>query len=170
MSLTEVLQPAERIDAADFRALMAQVPTSVAVVAGMDGGHPVGLTVGTFVSVSLEPALVSVCVARTSESWPRIAPTERFSLSVLATDQQDVCAAFSAKGPDKFAAVDWELGHHGMPWVRGSVAHLDCAVEAEIVAGDHLVVVGRVLTLADGAGRSAMVFHQRRLGGVRHDD
>lgn len=167
--MVELLELDEAIDSTDFRELMAKVPTSVSVVAGIDGGHPVGLTVGTFVSVSLEPPLVSVCVAKTSQSWPRIVPTGLFSLSVLAAGQQDVCAAFSAKGPDKFAMVDWETSPCGLPWVSGSVAHLDCSVEAEIEAGDHLIVVGRALELSHGAEHAPMVFHERRLRGVRHD-
>lgn len=167
--MVELLELGEAIDSTDFRELMAKVPTSVAVVAGIDGGHPVGLTVGTFASVSLGPPLVSVCVAKTSQSWPRIVPAGLFSLSVLAAGQQDVCAAFATKGPDKFDAVDWEASRRGLPWIRGSVVHLDCALETEIEAGDHLIVVGRVLELSHGEEEAPMVFHQRRLVGVRHD-
>lgn len=167
--MVDLWEMSEAIDSGDFRDLMARVPTSVAVVAGMDGEQPVGLTVATFVSVSLQPALISVCVAKTSQSWPRIAPSQLFSLSVLSAAQNDVCSAFSVTGPDKFAAVDWKVSARGLPWVCGSVAHLDCAIEAEIEAGDHLIVLGRVLQLNHGEDDGPMVFHQRRLGGVRHD-
>lgn len=167
--MTDLLELDEAIAAVDFREVMAKVPTSVAVVAGLDAGHPVGLTVGTFASVSLDPPLISVCVAKTSQSWPQIRPSGLFALSVLADGQHEVCASFSAKGPDKFSSVDWEASRRGLPWVHGSVAHLDCAVETEIEAGDHLIVIGRVLELNHGDQDTPMVFHARRLGGVRHD-
>jgi 3-hydroxy-9,10-secoandrosta-1,3,5(10)-triene-9,17-dione monooxygenase reductase component len=169
MRMLELVALGETIAPADFRELMAKVPTSVAVVAGMDDGHPVGLTVGTLASVSLEPPLISIAVARTSESWPRIAPSGVFSVSVLSAEQRHVCAAFSEKGPDKFAAIDWETSYRGQPWIRGSVAHLDCAVDTVIEAGDHVIVLGRVLELAHGEEDAPMVFHRRGLGGVRHD-
>ena len=168
MSMTRLLELGESIDVREFRALMARVPTSVAVVAGNDAGHPVGLTVGTFTSVSLDPPLVSVCVARTSQSWPRIAPSGLFSLSVLAADQGDVCAAFAATGPDKFATVSWQPSRRELPWVSGSVAHLDCAVDTVVEAGDHLLVLGRVLELSHGAESLPMIFHERQLTSVRH--
>ncbi len=165
-ALTAPEDPDPWIDPAGFRALMARVPTSVAVVAGLDDGVPVGLTVGTFVSVSLDPPLVSFCAGRTSQSWPRIRGGAEFGVSVLAADQHDVCAAFASKAPDKFASIAWSTGERGQPLVDGAVAHLECRVETEVAAGDHTVVIGRVLDLRAGDHDAAMVFHARRLGGV----
>jgi flavin reductase (DIM6/NTAB) family NADH-FMN oxidoreductase RutF len=151
------------IEPADFRALMARVPTSVSVVAGFDEGVPVGLTVGTFVSVSLDPPLVSFCAGRRSESWPRIRPGGEFSVSILAHDQHDVCGALASKERDKFGAIDWSISERGLPIIGGAVAHVECRLETEVPAGDHTIVLGRVLELRAGESDAAMVFHARRL-------
>ena len=151
------------VEAADFRTMMARVPTSVAVVAGLDAGTPVGLTVGTFVSVSLDPPRVSFCAGRRSESWPRIRPGGEFSVSILAHDQHDVCGALASKDRDKFGSIGWSLSERGLPVIDGAVAHVECRLETEVPAGDHTIVLGRVLELRAGESDAAMVFHARRL-------
>ena len=91
-----------------YRDVMGHLPSGVVAVAGIGpGDRPVGLVVGTFQSLSLEPPLVTFSIARTSGSWPKIQPGGRFTASVLAEGQHDVCQALSGRQDDKFATVAW---------------------------------------------------------------
>lgn len=160
-----MLTKTSTIDSRHYRNVMGHVPTSVVVVAGreLDTGQPAGLVVGTFQSLSLDPPLVSFSVARTSSSWPKIRPSGRFSGSVLASGQDAVCRAMSAKHTDKFAGVDWTESVDGNPHICRAHAWIDCETERELEAGDHIIVVARVFRLTAGDGEP-LVFHRGRLG------
>jgi 3-hydroxy-9,10-secoandrosta-1,3,5(10)-triene-9,17-dione monooxygenase reductase component len=137
------------IDPMLFRQVLGHLPTGVTVVATVEGGHPVGLAVGSFFSVSLEPPLVGFCVATNSSTWPAIERTSRFAVSVLADDQVDVCLRLATKASDKFEGLAWSpCPVTGSPLVDGAVAHIDCGLEQVHSGGDHWIVVGRVGYLA----------------------
>jgi 3-hydroxy-9,10-secoandrosta-1,3,5(10)-triene-9,17-dione monooxygenase reductase component len=119
----------------------------VTVVTGVAAGHAVGLAVNSFTSVSLEPALVAFCVATRSATWPRLRPAGAFCVNILAEDQEVLSRAFAAHGSDRFEGVGWRASPSGAPILAGVLAWLDCTVEAEHPAGDHLIVVGRVREL-----------------------
>src|SRR5581483_4777814 len=136
-------------DAARFRQILGCFPTGVTIVTAIEGGRPVGLAVGSFFSVSLDPPLVGFCVMTTSNTWPAIERQRSFGVSILADDQVDVCRRLAGKEPDKFDALSWSPGPvTGSPLIEGAVAHLDCDLEQQHRAGDHWIVVGRVLHLA----------------------
>lgn len=157
-----------RIDPRRYRDVMGHLPTGVVVVAGRrpSTGEPAGLVVGTFQSLSLDPALVTFSVALTSNSWPKIRESGRFSASVLASGQHDVCQRLSSKNPDKFHAVDWHESADGNPRITGAHAWIDCQVHHEFECGDHTVVIARVRRLDAGSGEP-LVFYRGRLGKYR---
>lgn len=160
--------PAPTIEPRHFRDVMGHLPTGVVVVAGREPvtGNPAGLVVGTFQSLSLDPPLVSFSVAASSGSWPKIRPAGRFSASVLADGQNEVCRALSSKRDDKFAAVDWRESADATPQISGAHAWIDCKTVQEIEGGDHRIVIAGVRRLEAGGGEP-MVFHRGRLGGYR---
>lgn len=137
------------IDGERFRHVLGHYPTGVTVVTGTaPSGQPVGLAIGSFASVSLDPPLVSFCPDLSSTSWPLIEESGAFCVNVLADDQQHVCAVFAGKSDDKFADVDWESsGTTGSPRIEGCLAWIDCHIEVAHEAGDHFIVVGRVADL-----------------------
>ncbi|MEU6106464.1 flavin reductase family protein [Streptomyces flaveolus] len=138
----------QHIDADHFRNVLGRFASGVTVVASADeDGRPAGLACQSFASLSLDPPLVLVCVGRTSSSWPKVEAAGRFGISVLAEDQQAVCAALGRRGGDKFAGVDWSLSRNGAVRIDGALAHIDCAVRNVVEAGDHYVVIARVLEL-----------------------
>jgi len=143
-----------------YREVMAHVPTSVAIVAGLIDGKSAGLSVGTFVPVSLEPPLIGFFVARTSKSWPTIHGGGAFCVSVLGDDQEEISARFAVSDTDKFAGVEWRLAPSGQPVVAGSVAWVDCEIDRIIEAGDHIFVLGRVLDMGLEAGQPPLVHHR----------
>jgi flavin reductase (DIM6/NTAB) family NADH-FMN oxidoreductase RutF len=136
------------IGADTFRKVLSHYPTGVSVVTGnsADDG-PVGLVVGTFTSLSLEPALVSFMPAKSSSSWPKIRSSGAFCVNVLGVGQAGVVRQFSAPGGRKFDGVDWRPGPTGSPILDGSVAWVDCRIEQVFDSGDHQIVVGRVVDL-----------------------
>lgn len=137
----------EFIDGRRFREVLGQYPTGVSVVTSISPeGTPIGMAVGSFSSVSLDPPLVAFMPDRSSTTWPKIQARGSFCVNVLAADQEAVCRAFAGKG-DKFSGLDWLPAATGSPILRGAVAWVDCDIEHVFEAGDHFIVIGRVRNL-----------------------
>ncbi|MDO8210200.1 flavin reductase [Conexibacter sp. CPCC 206217] len=147
-------------DAETFRAVLGHLPTGVTVITA---AGPVGMACNSFCSVSLRPALVAFCAATTSSTWPRIQATGRFCVNVMACGHGDLTRAFSRRGVDRFADV---ASHQrlGGPGLDEAVAWIDCEIEAEHRAGDHMIVVGRVIGLEAAAEREPLVFSRGGFG------
>ncbi|WP_067917134.1 flavin reductase family protein [Actinomadura rubrobrunea] len=148
-SASPVTSPVPRavtdIDSARFRSVLGRFATGVVAITGIEaGGRPTGLAANSFTSVSLDPPLVAFCVAHTSTTWPRLRTAPRLCISILAEQQLDVCKQLALKGGDKFAGIDWSASPNGGPVIDGALAWLECSIENEHVAGDHVIVVARV--------------------------
>jgi 3-hydroxy-9,10-secoandrosta-1,3,5(10)-triene-9,17-dione monooxygenase reductase component len=128
-------------------------------------GAPPGLIVGTFSSVSLDPALVGFLPDKSSSTWPRIEQTGHFCVNVLASDQLDVCRQLAGKSADKFAHVPYTVSDHNLPMVTGALATIECRLHSVTDAGDHLFVLGRVLRLEATREADPMLFFRGRYGG-----
>lgn len=152
------------VDAARFRQVLGHFPTGVTVIAAVEEGVPVGLAVGSFTSVSLDPPLVLFCAAHTSTSWPRIRAAGNFCVNVLGDDQEDVCRVFASSAPDKFAGLGWTPTGRGSPRLRGVLAWLDCEMVDVVPEGDHDLVVGRVHDLGVGHEGGPLVFFRGGYG------
>ncbi|MGH9076425.1 MAG: flavin reductase family protein [Acidimicrobiales bacterium] len=157
-----------------FRSVVGHFATGVVVVTGIGGGVPSGFTCQSFSALSLDPPLVFVGPGRSSLSWPRIASSGAFGVSILADDQEALARVFAMSGRDmpgaeKFRGVHWWPGATGAPRLAGAAAWVDCTIEAVHPAGDHYAVVGAVVDLAAGEGRP-LLFHRggfARLGADR---
>ena len=158
------------INADHYRTVMRHLPTGVAAICSTDPltGTQNSMIVGTFSALSIDPALVTFSVTHVSTSWPKIATADRFGISLLAEDQQQVCRALSAKGEDKLRDVNWSESEWGTPLIHGSLAWFDCRIEQQIAAGDHLIVVASVLEMTPGVG-TPLIFHGGRFGSFRED-
>ena len=157
-AMSDVRNPAE------FRRVLGHVPTGVVVVTsiGLDG-EPVGMAVGSFTSVSLDPPLVGFLPARTSSTFPKIQQAGHFCVNVLSADQEDVCRSFARPG-DKFAGIGWTSDGNQAPHLDGAVAWIDCTVESISDAGDHHFVLGRVHDLQVANDLLPLVFFQGGYG------
>ncbi|WP_232523713.1 MULTISPECIES: flavin reductase family protein [Nocardioides] len=139
-----------------FRDVLGRFASGVTVVAGVSNGEPVGMTCQSFSSVSLDPPLVLFIPAKSSRAWPLIQRSGRFCVNFLAADQADLSNIMASRGTDKFADVKWTPAPEtGSPMLEGALAHLDCAIHAVHEAGDHYVVIGRVLDLVADADSDA---------------
>jgi 3-hydroxy-9,10-secoandrosta-1,3,5(10)-triene-9,17-dione monooxygenase reductase component len=152
------------IDEARFRAVLGHFATGVTVVAANHDGQPVGLSVNSFTSVSLDPPLVAFCAAKTSSTWPKIRAGRLFTVNVLAEHQEDVSRVFATRNPDKFRDVRWWPAPSGSPVIEGVLAWIDCHMDAEYEAGDHLIVVGRVNDLDVAAEGRPLLFYRGGYG------
>lgn len=135
-------------DSADFRRILGHYPTGVCAVTAMDEDRPVGMIVGSFTSVSLDPPLVAFFPDRKSSSWPRIEKAKRFCVNVLSEHQRDVCKALSSRAENKFEAIEYRLSNAGLPIIEHALAWIDCDLDAVHEAGDHYIVIGKVHSLA----------------------
>jgi flavin reductase (DIM6/NTAB) family NADH-FMN oxidoreductase RutF len=147
------------VDPRGFREALGQFASGVAVVTTRDReGRPLGLTVSSFCSVSLDPPLVLVCVDAGSETHAAFAESGLFGVSVLAEGQEAVSERFARPGPAKFADIEMMAGQRGTALVPGALAHIECGLAAAHAAGDHTIYVGEVLTLSVRPGRP-LVYH-----------
>jgi len=157
---------AETLDPARFREVLGQYPTGVAVVTGLSkDGEPLGMTVGSFTSVSLSPPLVAFLPAKDSSSWRALREASSgFCVNVLGASQEDVCRQIALRKSDKFDGIDWARSASGNPVIKGCVAFIDCAAEAVHDAGDHYIVIGRVRELDVLASGYPLLFYRGGYG------
>lgn len=154
------------IDSDQFRAVLGNYPTGVAVVTGIDrAGQPLGMVVGTFTSVSLDPPLVAFLPMKTSRTFNSLREASgRFCINILAADQEGICRTLAGPGENKFATVDWHRSPAGNPIVDGAVAWIDCEYANVVDGGDHHIVLGAVKDMGLERDALPLLFFQRGYG------
>ena len=149
-----------------FRDVLGRFASGVTVVTSISSDQPVGLTCQSFMSVSLDPPLVLFSPAKSSRAWPLIQRAGKFCVNFLAADQAELSNTMASRGIDKFAGVGWEPSPEtGSPLLPGTLGYVDCAIHQVHEAGDHYLVIGRVLDLdlTDAPGEPLLFFE----GGYR---
>jgi flavin reductase (DIM6/NTAB) family NADH-FMN oxidoreductase RutF len=136
------------IDPLTFREAMGHFLTgvTVATTTGPEG-EPVGMTANAFTSVSLDPPLVLLCIARSAASFAAMEHADRYAVHILASDQQAISRAFArsaAAGAEKFAEVSWQPAADGLPLLDDFLARIECTITERVTLGDHVGYVGLV--------------------------
>jgi len=146
---------------------MRHYPTGVTVITALvPEVGPVGLTATSFTSVSLEPPLILACIDLTSSSHDRLTLAEAFCVNILSARQVDLAERFSTvPGETRFEGVPWHAGPSGCPVLEGSVAWMECSTEQVHPAGDHSIVLGRVLETSVQGG-APLTFYRGSFGSV----
>ncbi len=158
----EIMAPRNGFDARNFRMALGQFGTGVAIVTARDeAGRPVGMTINSFASVSLEPPLVLWSVQLNSPSSRAFRTAAAFAITVLHADQQDLASRFARTDDTKFDGVAFDNGHRDVPMFRHGVARFECETDARHLAGDHEIIIGRVIAFHHEPG-PALGFHQGR--------
>lgn len=145
--------------AKELRSMFAAFATGVTAVAALADGQPVGLAANSFTSVSLEPALVSVCADLKSTTWPTLRTRPRLGISILAADHEQACLRLASRSGDRFAGLDLRTSADGAVFVEGAAAWMECSLEAGYPAGDHDILLLRVHDIGADAAVAPLVFH-----------
>ena len=135
-----------QIDVVGFRRALSCFATGVAIATTLDdSGEPVGMTISSFSSVSMEPPLVLWSIAHDAHGYDAFINAEHFAVNVLAKGQDELSERFAARGIDKFEGLDCREGLHGSPILPEYAACFECRTVHRYEGGDHKIIVGRVL-------------------------
>lgn len=161
----QIPTPASKIDGTRFREVLGSYPTGVAIVSCMDeNGMPVGMVIGSFTSVSLEPPLIAYLPMKSSRTFARMRGATTFCVNILAADQESICQHFASPVEDKFAGLAWHLSPEGNPVLDGVVGWIDCNYASVTEVGDHYIVLGGVLGMQLERDTAPLLFFQRGYG------
>jgi flavin reductase (DIM6/NTAB) family NADH-FMN oxidoreductase RutF len=153
-------------DATWYREVMGHYPTGVVVVTSTaDDGEPIGMVVGTFASVSLDPPLVSFMPTKTSETFRQLRTVSAYCVNVLAFDQVELCRTIASRRPGKFDSVAWSTSPLGAPMLDDAVAHIHCVPSRSVEAGDHYIVLCEVKAAEVRRPVTPLLFFQGGYGG-----
>lgn len=148
----------------ELRRAMGAFASGVTVVTGLESDEPIGFACQSFASVSLDPPLILFCADHRGRAWPRIRTAGRFTVNVLAEEQQDLCARFGSSRGVKFDGLDWDVSRWGTPSLRDVLLRVHAEVHDVHVAGDHDVVLGRVLEVELLEQEPPMIFYRGGFG------
>ncbi len=155
-------------DARKFRDALGKFVTGVAVVTALnDDGDPIGVTVNSFSSVSLDPPLVLWSLTNKSPNLEAFRNTSHFVINILASDQEHVSNQFARPVQDRFANVDCKTGLGGVPVIAGTLACFECENAWTTEGGDHTVFFGKVIDY-DEADRAPLLFFSGKYGTANH--
>lgn len=161
------------IDPSKYRSVLGHFPTGVTVVTGIVDGVPIGFTIGSFTSVSLDPPLVGFLPMTNSDRWAKIRSTGAFCVNVLGSTQDALCWQFSRSSIEQpFDGVSWTPSPiSGSPIIEGAIAWMDCSIEQVVDAGDHHFVMGLITEydhLHPDGDPQPLVFYRGTLGDFNH--
>ena len=152
-----------------FKAIMGSYPTGVTVVTTTtESGKPVGLTVNSFASVSMDPTLVLFCVDQKAGTLQAFKESQKFAVHVLNEDQKAECFKFAGKDDDKFSDFDWGMTEMGLPVFANAAGVMECKTVREVEAGDHTIFIGEVVSISK-SDKEPMLYFRRKVGGVPQD-
>ena len=150
---------APAVDPAEFRQLLGRFTTGVCILtAHAADGELQGMTANSLSSVSLVPPLVLLSIDHRARMHPTLTTCRAFAVNILSAGQEAVSRRFAAEHPDRFDGVGYHVSPRGLVLLDGALAHLELEREACHEAGDHTIVVGRVMAGAAHDGRPLCYF------------
>ncbi|WOI57337.1 flavin reductase family protein [Palleronia sp. LCG004] len=149
-------------DTRALRQALGRFATGVTVITTGTENGPLGITANSFASVSLDPPLVLWSPAKSSSRFTQFVKSESFAIHVAGDDQADLASAFVRQG-DAFGELDWTEGEDGTPLIEGCLARFHCRTEAVHDAGDHAIVLGRVIAACHREG-APLIFSGGQFG------
>ena len=142
-----------------LRQVFGAHPTGVAAVAAVVDGALVGIAASSFTSVSLDPPLVSICIAHTSSTWPVLRRGTRLGVSILSADQERAGRQLAGASASRFDDLAWRATDDGAVLLDGAAGWFDTSIEKDIRAGDHDIVLLRVHDLDADHDVTPLIFH-----------
>jgi 4-hydroxyphenylacetate 3-hydroxylase, reductase component len=154
-------------DTRAFRQALGCFPTGVAVItAKPPGRHPMGITVNSFTSVSLDPPLVLWCMDRRSDRFETFTNAKHYVISLLGTAHENVSARLAKQGSHSLEGIELIETESGPPALADALAFFECEAHAVHDGGDHAILVGRVLNFARREAGAPLVFFKGRYGAL----
>ena len=153
------------VDAQTFKEAMAHWASGVTVVTTLAGDTPVGITASSFSSVSLEPPMILVCVAKKLFSHGAIQETGAFGVSILGTEHLEWGMRFAGMMPeieDRFEGLDVHTEATGVPLLNGALGWLDCRLRHAYDGGDHTIFVGEVMAASARPSGAPILYYNRQ--------
>lgn len=164
-----VKMQADKIDPRELRNALGCFATGVCVVTTLgDDRVPVGMTINSFSSVSLDPPLVLWSIGLNAPSRSAFQDHGCFAINIMGAGAKDLTMQFARPSEDKFAGVAWAAGHNGVPVLADAMTTLECHVEDRIITGDHEIFIGRVVNISHGEGEP-LLFHRGRFATIGAD-
>ena len=146
-------------DPRTLRGALGCFATGVTVVTCLNAdGDPAGLTVNSFTSVSLDPPLLLVCLAKNAASATALTEASHFAVNVLQTGQQPASIRFSTRDEDRFGATPWSCGEAGAPILKDSLGVFECERFAVHDGGDHHILIGEVVKASFDGGLDPLLY------------
>jgi len=143
----------------ELRDVYGAFPSGVVGLCAAVDGAPIGMAASSFVAVSLDPPLVAVCVQHTSTTWPRLRTLPYLGLSVLGESHDLAARRLAAKTGDRFEGLTLGTTEGGAVLIEGASAWLECTVDREVPAGDHVIVLLRIESFEVEPTVAPLVFH-----------
>lgn len=142
----------------NLRQALGSFPTGVTVVSCLDkDNNPLGFTANSFTSVSLDPQLISICIDKESFNIDTFSITEHFAVSILSESQQSISTTFATPNEERFKDIDWRSEDTGSPIISNAVAWFDCKTEQVVDAGDHLILIGKIISF-DSSPKTPLMY------------
>lgn len=149
----------DMMDSHALRQAVGRFGTGVCVVTTMVKSEPIGMTVNSFTSVSLKPALVLWNIRNESGLFSAFVNNDSFNINILSQDQREISNRCSGKHKDPLRKHEFCLGSNGQPVIFGALTTLECRLWSTKPAGDHEIIIGEVTALHKGEKRKPLLFY-----------
>ena len=147
------------LDSREFRNALGTFSTGICVLTTNPEGYaPLGMTVNSFASVSLDPPLILWSIQDDSDCLGAFNKADTFAVNILAADQQHLSMLYAQKGDHKLDAAHYRLGKSGLPVLRGVITSFECKVWARYPGGDHIILVGQVTDMETNPNKQPLLF------------
>jgi flavin reductase (DIM6/NTAB) family NADH-FMN oxidoreductase RutF len=150
-----------------FRDALGHFATGVAVISAAGSqGAPIGVTVNSFASVSLDPPLILWSLDVGSDRYQELMKVSRFGVNILSLEEKAISQRLSRKGEMSIDTSDITMGQHDIPLLSKAIAHFECDVERRIEAGDHVIFLGRVLACSHSSHDQPLIYFRGSYRGI----
>lgn len=149
-----------------YKKIMGSYPTGIAIITTFDEeNNPIGLTVNSFASVSLDPLLVLWSLDKKSSHLDAFKKAKGFAVHILAVEQGDLCWAFAGKNEDRFADANWTRSDNDLPVIADTLGVMECQTFKSIEAGDHVIFIGQIIEI-EKHDKEPLLYFRRNVGGI----
>lgn len=150
-----------------FRDALGHFATGVGVItASGPGGEPIGVTINSFASVSLDPPLVLWSLDKSSDRFRVLMQASHFGVNLLGQAEMEISRRLSRKGESALQVSEVRHGHHGVPMLKHAIASFECAVHERVEAGDHVIFIGHVLHCQHDSHEDPLLYYRGAYRGL----